>query len=103
MAEFGICTSIENAPAAKAAGWDFIEVLVGPNLEGMVADAEWKGLERARKSALPIPAANSLVPGTLKITGPEADLTKLREYMMRVIGRAGKIGIKSLVFGSGGA
>jgi sugar phosphate isomerase/epimerase len=69
----------------------------------MVSDAEWKGLERAKKSALPIPAANSLVPGTLKITGPEADLTKLRDYMTRVIGRAGKVGIKSLVFGSGGA
>ena len=103
MPQFGVCTSYDSAPAVKEMGWDFIEVTVGPNLEGMVPDSEWKGLERAKTCPLPIPAANSLLPATLKVTGPEADLAKLREYMTRVIQRAQKIGIERLVFGSGGA
>ena len=101
--KFGICTSLENAPAAKSAGWDFVEERVDLLLQGLLPDAEWKGAERAATSVLPIPAANVLVPGSLKITGPDASLDKLRPYMTTVLSRAKKIGIKSLVFGSGGA
>src|SRR5690606_15307593 len=53
--------------------------------------------------ALPIPSANVLVPGNLKITGPDANLETLRSYMTRVLTRAAKVGIRTLVFGSGGA
>src|SRR5207248_659966 len=52
---------------------------------------------------LPIPAANSLVPASLKITGPTADLDALKKYMTTVLSRAQRLGIKTLVFGSGGA
>jgi sugar phosphate isomerase/epimerase len=100
---FGICTSIENSATVKAAGWDFIEERVDLLLQGTLDDAEWTGAQRAGKSALPILAANVLVPGTMKITGSEADLDKLREYMTRVLVRAGRVGIRALVFGSGGA
>src|SRR5437773_1425828 len=101
--QFGICTTVEQSAAAKSAGWDFVEECVQTFLQGEVADAQWKGLERAKASALPVPSANMLVPGSLKITGPEANLEKLRDYMARVVDRAAKIGMRTLVFGSGGA
>src|SRR5262249_33348613 len=41
--------------------------------------------------------------GQLKITGPDANLDKLRDYMTKVTTRAGKVGTKVLVFGSAGA
>ena len=100
---FGICTTVDNAPAVKRAGWDFVELLVQPNLQGLLPDAEWLGAERIRSAGLPIPAANSLVPAELKVTGPLASLPKLTEYMGRVIPRAAASGIKTLVFGSGAA
>jgi sugar phosphate isomerase/epimerase len=101
--QFGICTSVENSASAKAAGWDFVEERVDQLLQGTLGDAEWKGNERAKTSALPILAANVLVPAVIKITGPAANLDQLDEYMKKVIFRAAGIGIKTLVFGSGGA
>jgi D-psicose/D-tagatose/L-ribulose 3-epimerase len=101
--KFGICTLIENAPAMKAAGWDYVEESVQGFFQGLIPDSEWRGMEKAKQSPLPVAACNLLVPGQLKITGPEADLGKLRDYMTRVTARAGKVGTKILVFGSAGA
>lgn len=100
---FGICTTVENSAPAKAGGWDFVEERVDLLLQGLVSDAEWQGAERAKAATLPIPAANVLVPGILKITGPDADLGKLTAYMRTVLSRAARLGMKTLVFGSGGA
>ena len=102
--KFGICSSIDNSGAIRDAGWEFVEVGVQGVLQGLTSDEQWTGLEQARKSVLPTPSANVLVPGSLKITGPEAELDgKLRPYMTKVLERAPKVGIRTLVFGSGGA
>src|SRR3982751_103135 len=101
--QFGICTSTQHASDAKSTGWDFIEESVQGLFEGLVEDNEWKGLDRARTSALSIPAANMLVPGKLKITGPSVDLAALQDYMQHVLARAAKTNTRMLVFGSGGA
>jgi sugar phosphate isomerase/epimerase len=101
--KLGICTSVSNSAAIKAAGWEFVEESVQGLLQGQLPDAEWKGAERARQSALPVYAANVMVPGSIKITGPDADMNKLRDYMTRVLSRAKQVGLKRIVFGSGGA
>jgi sugar phosphate isomerase/epimerase len=98
---FGICTKLETADAVKAAGWNFVEENVQGLFRGM--EASWAGQIRATTSALPIPAASVLVPGSMKITGPDADLGRLKEYMTRVLDRAAQIDTRTLVFGSGGA
>ena len=103
MPDFGIVTTVENAAAVKAAGWSFVEVTVGDLLQGQVPDEQWNGLERSRRSVLPIPAANALVPAALKVTGPAADPVLLRRFMTTVLDRAQRIGIKTVVFGSGAA
>jgi sugar phosphate isomerase/epimerase len=101
--QFGICTSVANASAVKAAGWDYIEENVQNFLQGLAPDSQWHGERLARESAVPILAACCLVPGNMKITGPEVDFNSLRNYMVNVTARAKKAGIKTLVFGSGGA
>src|SRR4051812_13041793 len=101
--KFGICTSFTNAAAVKAAGWDYVEENVQSLLQGTVTDQEWKQEPAAKAAALPIPAANSLVPASLKITGPDVDPNALGCYMETVVRRAANLGIKTLVFGSGAA
>ncbi|MGB7159341.1 MAG: sugar phosphate isomerase/epimerase family protein [Tepidisphaeraceae bacterium] len=101
--KFGICTTIEKSAAARDAGWDFIEESVQGLLQGSEPDDRWTGPDRAASSALPILAANMLVPASLKITGPDADGEKLAAYMRVVLRRAEQIGIRTLVFGAGGA
>jgi sugar phosphate isomerase/epimerase len=100
---FGVCTSCEQAAVLKALGWDYVEEGVHTFLQGALGDAQWNGSALAARSPLPILAANMLVPAELKITGPGVDSEKLAAYMSRVIDRAGKTGIRTLVFGSGGA
>jgi sugar phosphate isomerase/epimerase len=101
--QFGICTSVANAAAVKAAGWDYIEENVQNLLQGLVPDTQWQGENLTRSLALPVLAACCLVPAELKITGPAVDSAKLQEYIARVTARAAKVGIQTLVFGSGGA
>jgi sugar phosphate isomerase/epimerase len=100
---FGICTKAQRAGELRAAGADFVEENIQSFLHGLAADADWHGVEIAKASALPILAANSLVPGDMKITGPSVDFEKLQTYIARVAARAQKVGMKILVFGSGGA
>ena len=100
---FGICTNVGNAPAMQAVGWDYVEENVQSRLQGMQDDAQWTGQEEIARSPLPVLAANCLLPGNLKVTGPEVDPDALRRYMTNVIRRAGQAGIRRLVFGSGAA
>jgi sugar phosphate isomerase/epimerase len=103
---FGICAGLDKAAAVKAAGWDYCEGGVGPLFKGKDDDAAWDAsgtLAAVKASPLPVPAANSLVPADLKITGPHVSLDALVAYMTNVLKRAGKCGTKTLVFGSGGA
>jgi sugar phosphate isomerase/epimerase len=100
---FGICTTIEKAPAARDAGWDYIEESVQGLLQGLEPDERWSGRDRAKGLALPIRACNMLVPAALKITGPQVDREKLAAYMRNVLRRAEQLDIRTLVFGSGGA
>jgi sugar phosphate isomerase/epimerase len=101
--KFGICTSVDNAATVKAAGGDFVEEGVQHLLGAQVPDDQWLGAARVQKSVLPVPAANTLVPGNLKITGPEVQREALRKYMTTIFRRAAATGTRMLVFGSGGA
>jgi sugar phosphate isomerase/epimerase len=98
---FGICTKLEQCESVKDAGWDFVE----ENAQGLFRGLEhsWAGQIRVTTCALPIPSANTLVPGSLKICGPSVNAAGLKDYMTRVLERAGSIGTTILVFGSGGA
>ena len=101
--EFGIVVPVEQSAAVKSLGYDFIEEVVVRLLQGDVPDDQWDGKRRAAGSKLPMPAANSLVPASLRITGPEVSRERLRTYVGRVVERAARVGIKILVFGSGAA
>src|SRR5205823_2931618 len=60
LMQFGICTTLDQAGAAKAAGWDYLEESVQGLLQGEVSDDQWKAFELAKSSPLPIRCANML-------------------------------------------
>ncbi|HEX4140277.1 MAG TPA: sugar phosphate isomerase/epimerase family protein [Candidatus Methylacidiphilales bacterium] len=102
--QLGICTSLDNAAAARAAGFDFIEEHIQKFLMAGEPDAAFEpGLRAARSSVLPIPAANCFLPGALKCVGPQVDRQRLLDYGATVFRRAHQAGICFIVFGSGGA
>ena len=103
MVKFGICTGIGQTAVVKAAGWDFVEENVQGLFKGLEEDARYTGQQIVSGSVLPVLAANCLVPGNMKITGPVVDMASLQKYMANVLKRADQANCRRLVFGSGGA
>lgn len=102
--KMGICTPVMNSAIVKSAGWDFVEENVQTFLCAHTQTAsEWHGADAANAAVLPVPASNSMVPGDHKIVGPNVDSMKLAKYMTIVLSRAERVGMKTIVFGSGAA
>ena len=100
--QVGYCTSVKNIAAAKAAGFDYIEVGVSEIAAMPDADFE-QALQNAKQAGLPVPAANSFLPAALKVTGPATDPEQQLAYVRKALDRLSKLGVQTVVFGSGGA
>ncbi len=96
----GMVSPIDNAAAMREAGFDYLEVQIQKVLAGAVDEAQWRA---PGDVALPMEAGAALLPGDLPVVGPGRDLDALRRYMQRTAERAGRLGIRVLVFGSGAA
>src|SRR5262249_41500731 len=100
--QIGYCTSIKNVAEAKAAGFDYVEP--GTSEIAAMTDAEFENVLRAAADAeLPAPVANLFLPATLKVTGPQINKDEQQTYVERALGRVSRLGIATVVFGSGGA
>ena len=101
---FGYCCGPREAALLKSAGFDYFEWSVGALLMPLADDAEFMAaLSQAQAVPLPCEALNSMVPGELKITGPDVDFPQLEAYAATMCARAKRAGIQRIVFGSGGA
>src|SRR6185503_13266668 len=100
--QVGYCTSVKNVAAAKAAGFDYVEVATTEIAALSDTDFE-KVLQDARQVGLPTPAANLFLPATLKVTGPAIDRAQQMAHVRRAFDRLSRLGTQIVVFGSGGA
>lgn len=82
-------------------GFDFVEWAVASNV-GTTDDARFEELQTLAAS-LPVTSEvwNILLPGEIKIAGPEADSTKLQTYLDVALPRVRALGGNVIVFGSG--
>ena len=101
----GLCGGLgHNEDLLLAAGVDYCEAGVAGNLQPLRPDADFKPFkDAARRSCLPVAAANGFFPGELKLVGPEADIENALAYTRVAFERAEQLGIKTVVLGSGGA
>ena len=101
--ELGICTGPDTF-SHRPAGLDFIEANVQKLLAPGAGDDDFApNLEGARACPVPVRAANCFLPGDLKSTGPHVDPDALDAYVRVAMGRAARVGIDTIVFGSGGS
>lgn len=102
LSGIGICASLSDAAALKSAGCDFIEEGVRRLLipDGPQGAFEAK-LAELKTIAIPVPACNGFIPGTLKAVGPEANHAGIISYADSALRRAALAGIKTIVWGSG--
>ena len=102
--EIGVCTGLDAAGAAAAAGFEFIEASARGVLVPESPDEEFAPLA-AEAKALPVKLAgfNLFLPGDLKVVGPNKAFTRMREWAGIACKRCAELGAEYIVFGSGGA
>jgi D-psicose/D-tagatose/L-ribulose 3-epimerase len=98
----GYCTGVKNLEAAKAAGFDYVEL--GATEIANMSDADFEtAFAHIKQVGLPTPAANLFLPAALKVTGPDVNPEAQMAHVRKVMTRLGRLGTEVLVFGSGGA
>ena len=102
---FGICAPLDALQAVTEAGYDYLEPPVTGMLQPERPNSEIMPLlqERFAVSRLKPEAFNLLLPGDLKVVGPDVDAARQQRYLETAFRRAGQIGGQIAVFGSGGA
>lgn len=102
--KLGICCSPADAAALPDGAVDFVEANVQSFLVPQQDEAAFAPhAEAAAACKFPIYSANCFLPGSLKSTGPEVDLGAIEAYAATAFARAARIGMKVIVFGSGGS
>ena len=104
--KYGICAAPDHAIAAQLAqiGYDFLEINVQSHLKSTEDEmAFWPEFRRIHECKLRCLAANCLLPGSLKVTGPSVDRDAVARYLSVAFERARQTGVETMVFGSGGA
>jgi sugar phosphate isomerase/epimerase len=99
----GYCVGLKGLALAKAAGFDYVEL--GTTEIAALSDADFEAaVGQVKAAGIPTPNANLFLPGTLKLTGPEAASPEQQmAYVTKAFSRLERLGVKILCFGSGGA
>jgi D-psicose/D-tagatose/L-ribulose 3-epimerase len=96
----GYCT--DDLEKAKKAGFDYVELPVRSFAN--LSDEDFaKLVDRHKAAGIPTPVGNLFLPGDLKVVGPEIDKAAQMAYVGRAFDRAARLGLKVIVFGSGGS
>lgn len=84
-------------------GYDYVELPLAQMMS--VDDQAFSSRVRLRLKRVGIPceAANNFFPKDYRLTGPDADQSRAEAYARRALDRAAELGVKRVVFGSGGA
>lgn len=109
---FGCCSNMATAApgtvgeelfeTAAAVGYDYIELPLSPL--AFLTDGAFASVKRHLLACgIGCEACNDFVPPQIRVTGEDADQNRLLEYFRRALARAGELGVRTVVFGSGGA
>lgn len=101
---FGACRGLGDAKLMKEIGYDFFENGVAGMLKPMATGDEWKKQRDAiLASPIPLRSCNGFIPGNYRLTGPDAKFDDALVYAENACRHADEVGVKTVVFGSGGA
>ena len=103
--KFGVCIGCdpERIGISKKIGFDYVESGFSLLAEAE-NDAKYDDFLRLTKEYdIPCLSVNCFLPGSLKVTGPDADPVALKAYVERGMRRGAALGVKKVVFGSAGA
>jgi len=102
VSDFSTSEPLLNADEIIACGMDFIE----PGLAKIAAlsDSDFSAAaSRLKQNNIRVQSVNWFLPPDLKVTGPEVDELKLRQFLDPALARAVELGATAVVFGSPGS
>lgn len=100
---FGCCAGLDRMQVVQDAGYDYIELPVAV-AKAEQPDAEFEPVAEAIASFDIAPEAwNCLLPGDMKVVGPEVDNYRIERFLRTAFTRIEEVGGEIVVFGSGGA
>jgi D-psicose/D-tagatose/L-ribulose 3-epimerase len=100
--QIGVCIGLDKLQAAQDAGFDYAEVSVS-KVASLSEDEFRHLLRQAAQLRIPLSAANTFIPGDIKLVGPSIDEAQQMNYVSRALARMKKLGVSVVVLGSGGA
>ncbi|HEX7494667.1 MAG TPA: sugar phosphate isomerase/epimerase family protein [Bacteroidales bacterium] len=104
LERIGVSAGISNSSILATAGYSFVEENVREFLVPAESDTFFEEkLALLKRSRLPVEACNSFLPGNMKCVGPAPAHEEILKFGETVFRRARMAGIKTIVFGSGGA
>ena len=101
--KFGICTNLSKAALLAPGTIDYVEIGVAGAIYPMTEEDLKKTLELSKSIKVPLEAANGFFPREIRLDGPDFEPEKVREYCKVVLEKAARLGIHTVVLGSGGA
>ncbi len=100
---FGCCAGLDKMQIVQDAGYDYIELAVG-TVKAESPQEEFGPIREEIQSHAIVPEAwNCLLPGDMKVTGPEVDNYRVERFLRTAFERIEELGGEIVVFGSGGA
>jgi sugar phosphate isomerase/epimerase len=104
LEKIGVSTGLANNGILATAGYSFVEEAVRTFLVPAEPESVFEQkLALLKESKLPVEACNTFLPATLKCVGPAPVHDEILKYGEIVFRRAQMAGVKTIVFGSGGA
>lgn len=94
---WGCCTTVDNVALLENASYDYLEL----TMVSLADDEQYRRIQEVvSKSELAVEAFNVLLPGEIKVVGPEVDWDQIYAYIDKVLPRAAALGGEVVVFGS---
>jgi D-psicose/D-tagatose/L-ribulose 3-epimerase len=95
----GYCTGLKGLDAAKAAGFEYVEL--SATEIASLSDADFDAAAAKIKAlGIPTPTANLFVPATIKLTGPDVHPDEQMAHVHKALTRLARLGTEIVVFGS---
>lgn len=102
--KLGACigTDCDKLRACARFGFDYAEASVSSIY--LLSDEEFENFRAvSEECSMPVEAANCFVLSEIKLVGEQRDEKRIEEYLEKALSRCAKLGMKTIIFGSGGA
>src|SRR5450432_159232 len=89
--QVGYCSRLAEIDAAKAAGFDYVELRTSEIVA--LSDADYEKLAvKLKQLKLPVPVTFLFIPASIKITGPKVDREEQMRYVRKAFDRVSRLG-----------